>query len=65
MRLLLAMANDPPAVRITRFIPDPRKAGGAYVTEEGRVDRVDTFEGCVVLTDKRRIPIRDILEIEL
>ena len=65
LRLLLDMADDPPAVRITRFLPDPRKAGGAYVTEEGRVDRVDTFEGCVVLTDKRRIPIRDILEIDL
>lgn len=65
LRLLLDMADDPPAVRITRFIPDSRKAGGAYVAEEGRVDGVDTFEGCVVLTDKRRIPLRDILDIDL
>jgi hypothetical protein len=26
---------------------------------------VDTYESCVVLTDKRRIPIQDISDIEI
>ena len=65
LRLLLDMADDPPSVRITRFLQDARKEGGAYVTVSGKVAHVDTFAGCVVLTDKRRIPIEDILEIEM
>ena len=65
LHLLLDMADNPPSVRITRFLEDSRKEGGAYVTVTGRVADVDTFAGCVVLTDKRRIPIEDILEIEM
>ena len=64
LRLLLDMTDHPPAVRITRFVPDKRKAGGAYETVEGRVKAVDTYAGCVVLTDKRTVPIEDIWEIE-
>ena len=65
LHLLLDMADDPPPAWITRFIKDPHKEGGAYVTITGRVAHVDTLAGCVVLTDKRRIPIEDILEIEM
>ena len=65
LHLLLDMADDPPSVRITRFLQDLHKEGGAYVTGTGRVAHVDTFAGCVVLTDKRRIPVEDILEIEM
>ena len=65
LRLLLDMADDPPSFRITRFVADLRKAGGAYVTVTGRVANVDTYAGCVVLADKRRIPIEDILEIDV
>lgn len=65
LHLLLDMADHPPAVRITRFIPDERKAGGSYETVTCKVASVDTYEGCVVLTDKRRIPIADISDIEI
>ena len=65
LHLLLDMADTPPTVRITRFLQDARKEGGAYVTVTGKVAHVDIFEGCVVLTDKCRIPIEDILEIEM
>lgn len=65
LRLLLDMAHEPPVVHITRFIQDPRKAGGAYVTVAGIIADVDTLAGCIVLQDKQRIPIEDILEIEI
>ncbi len=65
LRLLLDMADDPPEIRITRFVPDPLKTGGAYVAVTGRVAAVDPHAANVVLTDKRRIPIEDILEIEM
>ena len=65
LHLLMDMIDDPPTARITHFIPDTRKEGGAYVTVAGKVTAVDTYAGCVVLSDKRRIHIADILDIEL
>ena len=65
LHLLLDMADHPPAVRVTRFIPDERKAGGSYETITCKITSVDTYENCVVLTDKRRIPIQDISDIEI
>ena len=65
LHLLLDMADHPPAVRVTRFIPDERKAGGSYETITCKIASVDTYENCVVLTDKRRIPIQDISDIEI
>lgn len=65
LRLLLDMADDPPTVRITRFVPDPRKSGGAYVTVTGRIASADPLSGCVTLTDKSQIPVEDILDIDM
>jgi hypothetical protein len=65
LHLLMDMIDDPPTARITHFIPDTRKEGGAYVTVAGKVTAVDTYAACVFLSDKRRIPIADILDIEL
>ena len=65
LHLLMDMIDNPPTARITHFIPDTRKEGGAYVTVVGKVTTVDTHAGCVVLSDKRRIHIADILDIEL
>lgn len=65
LHLLLDMAEQPPIVRITYFLPDGKKAGGAYETVTGKVASADTFGGYVLLTDKRHIPINDIADIEL
>lgn len=51
-------------VTLTWFRPDERKSGGAYVTASGTVKRIDRGERLVILTDGRRIPIDDILEIQ-
>lgn len=50
-------------VTLTWFQPDQRKSGGAYVTNSGVVKRVAPYERVVVLTDGRRIPIPDILDV--
>ena len=48
---------------ITYFQPDAKKQGGAYLTASGEVKRVDGAAREIVLTDGRRIPIDDILEV--
>ncbi len=51
-------------VSITYFVSDERKAGGAYVTVSSNVLSIDEYEMTVILTDKKKIPIKDILLIE-
>ena len=51
-------------VTITYFMPDERKAGGAYVTHSGVVKRIDEYEHTVIMTDGAEIPIGQISEIE-
>lgn len=65
-RLLLILENisERPEVKITYFVPDKRKNGGAYETAEGRVRRVDECFGSVIFADHRAVPIADIYDIE-
>lgn len=48
----------------TWFLPDDRKDGGAYVTAEDTIKKIDPLAGRVILADGSAIPIEDILEIE-
>ena len=62
LRELLPQA---PAVSITYFVPDERKAGGSYQTITGEVKRIDTVSGMILLTDRREVPIADIFDITI
>ena len=53
-----------PFVTITYFVPDGRKAGGAYVEASGIVERIDEYERCILMRDGVRIPIGQIRAIE-
>lgn len=58
LRLLLPFL--PRDVRVTHFVPDQRKEGGAYRTETLAVKKIDTVQRVLVLSDGGRIPIEDI-----
>ena len=62
LRLLLETGG---AGVFTWFLPDERKDGGAYVTSEGVVKKIDPLEGRVVLANGTALPVEDILEIEV
>ena len=53
----------PTEVTITYFLPDKKKAGGAYVSVSGTVKRIDDYERMVILRNGTSIPIDDILHI--
>lgn len=50
------------SAEITCFQPDGKKEGGTYLTVTGVVKRIDAGE--IVLTDTRKIPIEDIVEVQ-
>ena len=54
-----------PVASITYFVPDERKAGGAYQTITGTVKRIDAVNGVLLLTDQRTIPITDIFDVSI
>ncbi len=52
-----------PQVKITYFQPDARKSGGSYLSVTGSVKKIDNYEKCIVMADKQKIAIDDIMEI--
>lgn len=56
--------DEKPYVCITYFKNDARKFGGEYVTLHGIVHNIDEIEGVIVMDDKKRISVSDVLSIE-
>ena len=63
-RLLMDSLSNRPEVSVTYFVPDERKAGGAYVTVTGIVKQLDDFQRIMALTDGTMIPLNEIVELE-
>lgn len=63
--LRYALEHPGTAVRVTYFVPDGRKDGGAYADAAGVVKRLDRAARALVLADGRRIPVEEILTVEL
>ena len=62
--LLRGCTKERPVVCITHFVPDERKQGGAYVTEQVCVRRVDAYARTVCITGGGSIAFGDIIGIE-
>lgn len=62
--LLSDSLSNHPKVSVTYFVPDERKAGGAYITVTGNVKKLDGFQRIMVLTNGTIIPIDEIVELE-
>lgn len=54
-----------PSVSLTYFRPDKKKAGGAIVSVAGQLKKVDDFGGILILAGGDRIPVEDVLGIQL
>lgn len=65
LQILAERLPSSPVVSITYFQPDVRKAGGAYVTHEGTVKRIASYERMIIMTDGLSIPMNDIIGLTL
>ena len=63
--LVLIDSDRPVNVKLTYFVPDKRKPGGALVTKQGRVRRVDTVFRRLIFTDGTETPIDDIFSLDI
>ena len=62
--LLADCIDRQPVAAITYFRPDQKKDGGAYVTVNGPLKKIDMYLREIVMVDGARIPIEDTLDIE-
>jgi len=53
-----------PAVTVQYFLPDERKAGGAYITVTGHARSIDVHRQCLLLSDGTHIPLGDIRRLD-
>lgn len=63
LQLILDKIKDKPMVTFTYFVYDDKKSGGKYITRTGQVKKIDTNNSYVLLTDKTKIPITEIINI--
>lgn len=64
LQLIQDTIKTRPLVKVTYFVPDTRKEGGAYVVALGRVKKVDAIERQIVMTDGRCIPIDEVYAVD-
>ena len=60
---LAARLKDRPEATIEYFVPDERKAGGAYVSVTGVVRNISVSERLLVMEDGMAIPLEDVVSV--
>lgn len=65
LQMIREKIDEHPAVSVTYFVPDERKAGGSHQSAEGIVKRIDTVAGVLLMADCKAIPLADIFDIEI
>ena len=63
-QMLIDRLNDKQKVIFTYFQPDERKDGGAFLTIEGVVKKVDVFERILILQDDTKLQMDNVLDID-
>lgn len=64
LRVLADHLRGKPVIQVTFFQPDRRKAGGAYVTVEGRAKKLDTLARTLLLEDGTTVGFGQILDLD-
>ena len=60
-----SILHEHPLISVTYFVKDNKKDGGSYITICGNVKRIDTDNNHIVLTNKTKIPIGEIINVKL
>lgn len=64
INFILNNINNQPEVTFTYFIYDTKKNGGKYIEKNGVVKKIDLIKQDILLLDKTKIPMNEIINIE-
>ena len=56
--------GDKPQIKVTYFVPDAKKDGGAYVSKAGIIKRIDDYESALIFTDGEKVAVSSIIKVE-
>lgn len=62
---LSARIASHPRISVTYFLPDEKKAGGAYLVREGALKKIDSYNMQLIFCDGFAVDINNILSLEL
>lgn len=63
LQMIQTCGKKNPSVKITYFVPDGKKSGGAYRTVIGRIKKMDEHLKEIILTSRQKISINDMLDV--
>lgn len=63
-QILIDLLDEEHEMEFTYFVPDGAKSGGAYVTKQGIVKKIDDYERTITLFDGTKIPMDDVMAID-
>lgn len=64
LRMVLEWQGSPPEVTVTYFQPDTRKSGGAYLTVQGHIKKLEEVKRVLVMVGGSEIPLDQIASID-
>ena len=64
LQFIAKRINEQHEISITYFQPDIKKKGGAYLTANGVIKKIDDFERLIVMDDGLQIPIDEVFNVE-
>ncbi len=59
------ISNPTNPIKVTYFVKDKRKQGGKYLDKIGTLRRINTYHNIFIFNDKDKVPIQDIVKIEI
>ena len=57
--------DECPYISVTYYKPDEKKSGGAYITYEGNIRKIDEYARTIVMDNEINISFDDIVELKL
>lgn len=63
LQIIIENIKSNPLVTITYFVYDNKKDGGEYITVTNNIKKINTIEKYIILKDKTKIPIDEIIDI--
>ena len=63
LQFILKNIDLNPEITFTYFVKDNQKSGGKYIEKNGIIKKIDNINGLIILKDKSKIKINDIINI--
>lgn len=65
LNIINSHITDKPEVNFTYYVPDKKKDGGSYISITGNVRQIDVVNGVIILSNKKKINLSDLIGVNI